>query len=285
MEVSIQEIFCCPLCKGRLERNKQTYICNACGQAFSHKENIYDFRINRSSGLRDFWKKEARKWVATREHEKWVSVLGKYLSEEEFWQILFDGHLKEIEEHARSLVCKGGMGERYDNEFLHRGSISDLHELQIALRYIPLREKPGYVLDLGCGTLRGATELCKMEFEKIFAVDILSDMMSYGYDKLNDRDKKKVILVQADVRFLPFTNSIFDLVFSVELFEHIDAPLLFLLDIRRVLARNGFAVINTWNGSGIGYRGKIREKGRAYYKNGFFINSISVKKYKSFCVK
>jgi ubiquinone/menaquinone biosynthesis C-methylase UbiE len=123
---------------------------------------------------------------------------------------------------------------------------------------------------LGCGTLRVTKRLLSMGFERIIAVDLLSELMLYGYEKIRGEDKNRIILVQADVRYLPIRANMIDLAISLELFEHMDSPMQFLLEVKRILNLNKWALINTWNAVTPGNKRNIGEKGKSYYENGFF---------------
>lgn len=202
---------------------------------------------------------------------KWFAAVLDHLTPAEYAHIATDPHLKVIDQYINALVKNGvNIGERYDTTSLREGSIRDLHEAFGALRYCPRINDKSVAVDIGCGTLRVTKQLLKLGFNNVIAIDLLPDAMLYGYSKLSDQDKKRVTLVTADVRFLPLVDRSCNLVFSLELFEHIDAPLLLLLDIERVLKYDAVAVINTWNALGVSNRANISTKSKFYYENGFF---------------
>ena len=273
---SIENLFCCPICKSPLIYESGTFTCSFCGEKFSKRGDIYDFRVK--IDVRD--KKQRDKFeqlILRNEPSQWLAIVLKHLSQVEYSRILLDPHLKEIDEYINKLVEKGvDVGKRYDSMYVPQSSIRDLH-VAIALRYVRRINDKGIALDLGCGTLRVTKELLKRGFQKIVAIDLLPEVMSYGYRKLNNEDKGKVVLVRADVRFLPLKECSIDFVFSLELFEHIDAPLLLLLDLKRVLKKDGVAVINTWNALEIRSRKIMKQKGKSYYENGFFYKFCNLK--------
>jgi len=76
------------------------------------------------------------------------------------------------------------------------------------------------------------------EFELVNAE--LSLQMLKASVKLNPGERH----VQTSLHELPFASSSFDVVMSLETLEHVPDPLLFLLEIRRILVRNGVLVMS-----------------------------------------
>lgn len=265
----IEALFCCPICKGTLAAESEISLkCVECAVVYYRHGDIYDFRVG-NADTTERWRSALRPMFASK--ERWFSIVSSHYNESDYENILFDSRMREIESHVADLTSRGiRLGERYDRELLVPGSIRDLHELLIAINHIPSDCGRKLALDLGCGTLRGTKRLLDGGFEHVIAVDLLPEMMDYGHHSLREDEKDRVTLVQADVRFLPFAQGTADLVFSLQLFEHVDPALLHLLDICRVLSRDGVAVFNTWNGSGLSYRSQIKTQGKSSYRNGFF---------------
>jgi ubiquinone/menaquinone biosynthesis C-methylase UbiE len=229
--------------------------------------NVYDFRIQDRESA---WDNSIR--PAYNDPGSWLSSFKNHYSEDDLKQAFFDPHVKEIESYLAKLSSEGvDTGKRYDEQLLIPGSVRDLHEMLPVFKHLPKQlSKESVFLDLGAGTLRVTKELLRRGYGNILAVDLSSDGMVYGYEKLNLEDKEKVLLIQADVRFLPFKTHKIDSIISLELFEHIDAPKLLLLELKRILSLNGEGLINTWNGVGLTYQTRIKEKGASFYSNGFF---------------
>lgn len=267
--MKVEQLFCCPVCKGVLDRPREAHFeCATCELEFAKKGDVYDFRVRPATGAAR-WRAGLADRFAT--GTGWFAEVRRHYAADEFGRILADRRIQEIEAHATSLADAGvDLGERYDRELLVRDSVRDLHELLIGLRHVPKTRRREVALDLGCGTLRAPKKLLERGFGSVIAVDLLPEMMEYGLTKLPPDQRDRVILVAADARFLPIVAGAIDLTFSLDFFEHIDPPLLLLLDVKRVLAPGGAAVINTWNGAGLSYRSNIRSKGRSYYANGFF---------------
>jgi SAM-dependent methyltransferase len=266
----VEDLFCCPVCKSSLIHDSDYFQCNFCGGRFFKKGEVYDFRIKG-----DLWDvKKSEKLVSsllTSPHSTWFSNLFQKFPAKQYIHLMNDPRLEEIDTYMNKLN-KGGIniGQRYDKEILAEGSLRDLHELAITMRYVPDTKSKKVALDIGCGTLRGTKRLLLKNYERIVAIDLLPELMLHGYGKLGEKERERVILVKADVRFLPLKDDVADLAISLELFEHIDCPLLMLMDVRRVLKDDGVAVFNTWHALLPGNRRNILRKGKSYYENGFF---------------
>lgn len=95
----------------------------------------------------------------------------------------------------------------------------------------------GRALDLGTGTGAMAGRLAGRFNLDVEAADV--DGSAFSLDlpfrnvDLNDRD------------FSRHFDGLFDLITAVEVIEHLDGPINFLLNLRRLLAPSGFAVVTT----------------------------------------
>lgn len=89
----------------------------------------------------------------------------------------------------------------------------------------------GHLLDVGCGT---------KPYQKIFNVDLYMglDIKGGGHD-----DNAKNADVYYDGKTIPFPDSSFDYVISIEVFEHIFEPDHFLDEIHRVLRPYGLVLL------------------------------------------
>lgn len=108
-------------------------------------------------------------------------------------------------------------------------SINKKRMLKVIKKYL----SKGIVLDAGCGS---------GFFSKYF-IDSGYKVISLDYSevalKLTKSLNQKIITVQGDVFRLPFSQNIFDLVFSDGLLEHYKNPLPILKEFKRVLKKNG----------------------------------------------
>lgn len=100
------------------------------------------------------------------------------------------------------------------------------------------RQPRGKVLDLGCGGGSFAKKAKDLGFDSV-ACDI--ERNGFGYHK-------EINFIQTDVTAgLPFRSETFDLVFFLEVIEHLRNPYFVLSEIRRVLRKKGTLWISTPN--------------------------------------
>jgi SAM-dependent methyltransferase len=95
----------------------------------------------------------------------------------------------------------------------------------------PLR--PDGVLDAGCGEGETIARLRDTLGERVAAVDILDECVTYTSDRLPFVDARR-----ASVYELPFADDAFDLVMSLEVLEHLDSPAAGLRELGRVARRD-----------------------------------------------
>ena len=107
-----------------------------------------------------------------------------------------------------------------------------------------LTNKPKIILDVACGTADFAIAASRLEKTQITGIDISKKMLEIGRKKVEQKGLKKQIKLQlADSENLPFENNSFDAItagFGVRNFENLE---LGLLEMKRVLNKNGIAVI------------------------------------------
>ncbi len=106
------------------------------------------------------------------------------------------------------------------------------------------QEHPKIILDIATGTGDLALEAMTLNPDKIFGIDISSDMISIGKEKIRKRNLlNKIELIEADSENLFFEDNKFDAVtvgFGVRNFEHLQKG---LLEMNRVLKPGGKVVI------------------------------------------
>src|SRR3989344_5375909 len=116
-------------------------------------------------------------------------------------------------------------------------------KLKQVIKLLPRNAKN--ILDVGCSSAVLTEKISKhLPKSKITGVD--------SYKKAIDFAKVKyphIKLLVADVHNLPFENQTFDLVICTETLEHVIDPKRALLEIKRVLAKNGKAIISMDSGS------------------------------------
>lgn len=160
----------------------------------------------------------------------------------------------------------------YDEKYMPRGIPWEVNERESVFENLPVQGK--LLLDVGAGTLRFSLDAIKRGARQVVALDVARGMLEWGIKKAKRlRREDRIDAVLSDARRLPFRNSIFGAVISMELFEHIpkDESLL-VKEVHRVLETSGKAAISTWNkipklvGGYLGCTGKKTK----YWKRGFF---------------
>jgi SAM-dependent methyltransferase len=136
-----------------------------------------------------------------------------------------------------------GAGER-DLFVVGSGAAEDAMSLRHAKAY-EFASKYGRgrkILDLGCGSGSGAIYLS--EFGYVTAIDVERDLVTL---LPSIWPNAKVEWQHLSSVALPFGDASFDLVTSFQVIEHVHDQRYFLKEIRRVLRRNGIALITTPN--------------------------------------
>lgn len=122
---------------------------------------------------------------------------------------------------------------------LEERTIGGLHEFLVADVLRPLIRAGVRTLDLGAGSGALAERLCALGLV-VAAADL--DANSFG---------ARVPFVELDLNDPDFASTLgverFELVTAVEVIEHLESPLSFLRNVRRLLAPGGAAVITTPN--------------------------------------
>jgi SAM-dependent methyltransferase len=101
-------------------------------------------------------------------------------------------------------------------------------------------ERPGQgstlnILDIGCGT--GANLEMLSEFGKAEGVDVSAEALAFC------RERGLVNVKEGEAEALPYEDNSFDLVTGLDVVEHLDDDLAGLKEMRRVLRREGHALL------------------------------------------
>jgi SAM-dependent methyltransferase len=99
------------------------------------------------------------------------------------------------------------------------------------------------VLDAACGSGYGSKILSE-NAKKVIGIDKCRETISYCNSRYKD---KNLFYSQMDCKCLAFPASSFDIVISFETFEHLQDPLIFSQELKRVLKDNGIILISTPN--------------------------------------
>jgi SAM-dependent methyltransferase len=132
-------------------------------------------------------------------------------------------------------------GSAFTGERLHAGRELfrvDLARHRAAYRFAMAQAANSHVLDLGCGSGYGTTELAEVTS---FVVGIDRSAPDASARKGSAR------YVRADLNAIPLAPACFDLVVSFQVVEHMRDPTDYLDGIARLLRPNGAALITTLN--------------------------------------
>ncbi len=100
------------------------------------------------------------------------------------------------------------------------------------------------VLDVACGTGYGSQILLDAGARRVIAVDWSGPALAFGAEMYPGPS-----YIQADALDLPFKNSSFDGVVSLETIEHLADPFRFLQGVRALLREGGLLILSTPNKS------------------------------------
>lgn len=100
----------------------------------------------------------------------------------------------------------------------------------------------GTILDIGCadGTFTRVI-FDRARPEALVGIDILPGSVKYSQNKFKTYKNTKFLV--ADAERLPFKNESYDAVFCLEVLEHVFSPKKVLGEIKRVLKKDGYAVL------------------------------------------
>ena len=103
----------------------------------------------------------------------------------------------------------------YDVGYYHHAEAEFLKE--------HLRSGHGVTVDAGCGPGRHTVTMATAS-RKVVAVDISRNMLNVTRQRLSGEALRRVDLVQADIRRLPFRDCVADAIVNMEVLEHLPNP-------------------------------------------------------------
>lgn len=136
------------------------------------------------------------------------------------------------------------IARRYDflNHFLSLGI--DKIWRRKAIKYLSNLNKNPILLDIACGTGDLAIEALKLNPQKIIGIDISSEMLKIGQQKIEQKNCSHIIQLQnGDAENIPFGDNYFDgitVAFGVRNFENLSKG---LAEMWRVLKPGGHLVV------------------------------------------
>jgi ubiquinone/menaquinone biosynthesis C-methylase UbiE len=109
-------------------------------------------------------------------------------------------------------------------------------------------KKKHKVLDVGCGTGR-LTNLLLRKTNKVYGIDNSQEMLSYA--------PKRAKLFVGTAFKMPFKNNFFDIAVSMDLLVHFKNAKKIILEMKRVIKKNGYIIFNIGNKEHITFAKKI----------------------------
>ncbi len=104
----------------------------------------------------------------------------------------------------------------------------------------------GSLLDMGCGNGRHMLEGIQRGLE-VFGVDASKRLLEISKTKLEKRTEKRVELVRADVKSLPFDDLSFDNIIYIAAIHHLKrGRIKSLKEAKRVLKPDGQILVSSW---------------------------------------
>ncbi len=102
-------------------------------------------------------------------------------------------------------------------------------------------DKAKSVLDIGSADGLFSHEIMsKTKADKLIGVDVLQSSVNWANKHWRT---KKMEFKLGDAHKLPFAESEFDAVFALEVMEHVRSPKIVLKEIKRVLKKDGYAIL------------------------------------------
>lgn len=100
----------------------------------------------------------------------------------------------------------------------------------------------GEVLDLGCGDGTHASMVRKFFDGNIYAIDPSEEIIEQA-----KRNYDNIFFKVASAYDLPYEDNFFDVVYAIDVIEHLKEPKKMLSEVRRVLKKDGIVIFQTPN--------------------------------------
>lgn len=219
--------YCCPLCKGDLEKNGDAYHCGSCARDFPVVLGIPDFRVFPDPYIDyadDHQKARVLLKIAEKENCRFEELVRLY------WKITPHVPADLTERYIRGALAAAARGEA-------------------ALEKIAASTGGGLetmdLIELGCGT-GGFLTAAARRAKSVVGVDIAFRWLVIARKRLEENGLD-VPLVCACAEHLPFKPGAFDLAMAESLIDHVkDQPAVFS-EIRRILKPGGSVHLTTTN--------------------------------------
>lgn len=120
-------------------------------------------------------------------------------------------------------------------------------DIELRLKYLSEKWKPGRILDVGCGNCRNLLPFAFREF-KCYGIDFSENMLEQA-EIFCGNHKMRVALKKSESSKLSFPDKSFDYVLCLNVIHCMekDTRERTIKEIKRVLKPNGEALISVWN--------------------------------------
>ena len=119
-------------------------------------------------------------------------------------------------------------------------------KLNIVLEHLDLNNKR--ILDLGCGSGGITFKLFKrIKNSEVVGLDFNEKAIELANRRVKKEKLKRLKFISGDAENIPFEDNEFDAVIALDMLDHMFTPKKCLKDIRRVLNKNGKAMIGVGN--------------------------------------
>ncbi|KKQ74273.1 MAG: Glycosyltransferase, group 2 family protein [Candidatus Woesebacteria bacterium GW2011_GWB1_38_5b] len=125
--------------------------------------------------------------------------------------------------------------------------------------------KTKQVLDVACGSGYGASILLHYGAKKVVGIDHSKDTINHAKKYYQEPG---IAFLKAEAHSLPFDDGFFDIVTTFETIEHLKSQEKFLIEIKRVLKKEGLLILSTPNGL-------VYKKGNPFHKKEFSPKELS----------
>lgn len=150
---------------------------------------------------------------------------------------------------------------RFDSNLVYKEHLARYNFIQ---RFV----KDKFILDLGCGIGDGTYTL-SLDAKKVIGTELDRERLKYAFDNFKNDNLSYLVM---DGCFLGFKDNTLDAIISLEVIEHLENQDRFLLEIKRVLKKDGIAIISTPN------KKIIRIEGTT--PNPFHLKELTLKEFK-----
>lgn len=151
-----------------------------------------------------------------------------------------DLELEEIWHQVPPDYYQKGVEKNVLQRLWHKGK---LHAVNLLIEEVDV--EPRDILDVGCASGWFLSEIAKnYPLAKCTGVDAYKKSIDYG-----TKQYKNLTLLTIDAHKLPFAKASFDIVICAEVLEHVEHPEIVLSEIKRVLKKDGAAIIEMDTGN------------------------------------